>query len=551
MTENSGATTYVRGCRALLLAYPRSYRDERGEEILSTLLDSAVPGQRLPRLIDATDVVAAGLRTRLGTPSLAGFDAGLVAAAPIALTLAAGISAFAWWRVEPVGAGLGAPAFLGGFRTIGPVAYLAWLLAALARVVLPATASRAAVGVATGVTVAVPALAAMTGYDRPPLWVLMALTVFGLLAFAGTPIGTRVCVDERISVAAGSVGVALVSSALVAAWPPAGGGFGYYYQPTIARVGAVVAGTVGVVAGYALVLAVRGRRITADGGRRADERLEDGRRAGEQTAGVRRPGGRLAGGPGAQPWLWATALLGLPAGWLGPFDSAGLRLAADNAVPHFGRLAQVLLATGVATVTIAGLARLRTTAAGSTPGSLVPAGAGTIGVAAGLAAFLGLGAPGRLGFAHAESGAWPGHVQVTLAALVVAGVCGIARPFPMASAGRAFLGGFAVAVPAAWLVSAYDNGWTTRGWPDFAHTAALVATLAFLPFALCVVASLRLLARRRRAAGSAVAMLTVSLAWVAYAAVPSVFSWGPVVVVLVSGCAVLGITSVPRSPRGG
>jgi hypothetical protein len=92
------------------------------------------------------------------------------------------------------------------------------------------------------------------------------------------------------------------------------------------------------------------------------------------------------------------------------------------------------------------------------------------------------------------------------------------------------------------------------GWPHFAHTAALVATLAFLPFAVCVVAALRQAAVGQKAPGqraAAIAMLVVSLAWVAYAAVPSVLSWGPVVVVLLSGCAVLGITTSPRSSRGG
>jgi hypothetical protein len=531
---------YARGCRVLLLAYPRSYRAERGDEILSTLLDSAVPGQRLPRAADAADVVAAGVRVRLGTPSMAGFDAGLAAAAPIALALAAGISAFAWWRVEPVGSGpTAAPAFLGLFRTIGPLAYLAWLIAALARVLLPAAASRVAIGLATGATVALPAVSGMTSYDRPPLWVVMALGVFGVLAFAGSPMGTRTSVDERIGVAVGTVGVAVISSALVELWPPAGGGFGYYYQPTIARVGAVVAGTVGGVAAYALVKAVR--------------RNEEHRQSGQGG-----PTGRARAG--AQPWLWATALLGLPAGWLGPFDSAGLRIAADSAVPHFGRLAQVLLATSVATVTIAGLARRRTGVRQGPAPTLVPAGAATIGAAVGLAWFLALGAQGWLGFTGRAS--MPGHVLVTLGALAVAGLCGLARPMRamVGPAVRAFLAGVGLMVPAAWLVAAYDNGWTVGGWPDFSHTAALVATLAFLPFAVCVVAALRQVALaqqvapRQKVAGerpAAVAMLTVSLAWVAYAAVPSVLSWGPVVVVLLSGCAVLGITASPRSSRGG
>ena len=260
---------------------------------------------------------------------------------------------------------------------------------------------------------------------------------------------------------------------------------------------------------------------------------------------------------GTQPWLWATALLGLPAGWLGPFDSAGLRVAADSAVPHFGRLAQVLLATGVATVTIGGLARRRTAASPRVqpPGSearsaMVPAGAATIGCAVGLAWFLALGAQGWLGFT--ERAALPRHVLVTLVALATAGGFGLARPVrAMAGPGvRAFLAGVGLTLPAAWLVAAYDNGWTVGGWPHFAHTAALVATLAFLPFSVCVVAALRRIARAQERP-AAVAMLAVSLAWVAYAAVPSVLSWGPVVVVLLSGCAVLGITAVPRSSRGG
>jgi hypothetical protein len=147
----------------------------------------------------------------------------------------------------------------------------------------------------------------------------------------------------------------------------------------------------------------------------------------------------------------------------------------------------------------------------------------------------------------------PAHVLVTLCALAVAGLCGLARPVGARSAVRAFLVGVGLTVPAAWLVAAYDNGWTVGGWPHFAHTAALVATLAFLPFAVCVVASLRRVALRQTIGerAAAVLMLTVSLAWVAYAAVPSVLSWGPVVVVLLSGCAVLGITASPRSSRGG
>ena len=51
-------------------------------------------------------------------------SAGLVRAGPVALALAAGISAFAWWRIEPVsiGAVMGGAALFGRFRTLAPIA---------------------------------------------------------------------------------------------------------------------------------------------------------------------------------------------------------------------------------------------------------------------------------------------------------------------------------------------------------------------------------------------------------------------------------------------
>src|SRR4029453_15144235 len=86
--------------RGLLFAYSPAYRAERGEEIVATLLDLAGPGRRTPNLAEAADLIAGGLRQRLGLASIAGFDAGLGVAAPFALTVAVGISAFACWRVE-------------------------------------------------------------------------------------------------------------------------------------------------------------------------------------------------------------------------------------------------------------------------------------------------------------------------------------------------------------------------------------------------------------------------------------------------------------------
>src|SRR5262249_31663467 len=150
--------------------------------------------------------------------------------------------------------------------------------------------------------------------------------------------------DSRLAVPAGAIAVAVGASAVTLAWTPSGSGFGYYYQPTIARVGIVVTAAVAVVAAIALT-----RR-------------------------------------GASEWLWATALLGLPARWLGPFDSSGLRAAAADATPHFGRLAQIVLASCIAAVAIAWLARRRS----STVDGLARAAALALGMAVGLGLFLAL-----------------------------------------------------------------------------------------------------------------------------------------------------------------
>ncbi|SBT50032.1 hypothetical protein [Micromonospora auratinigra] len=59
----------TRHYRRLLLAYPRAYRRERGEELLGLLLDTTPPGRTRPTVTGAVDLVRAGLRCRLGRPA--------------------------------------------------------------------------------------------------------------------------------------------------------------------------------------------------------------------------------------------------------------------------------------------------------------------------------------------------------------------------------------------------------------------------------------------------------------------------------------------------
>ena len=85
-------TDLERRYRLLLLAFPRRYRDRRGDEMVGTIMDSARPGQRWPHLADAADLVNAGLsaRTRLSAESGLGSVLGL--AAPYGLAVAGGIA---------------------------------------------------------------------------------------------------------------------------------------------------------------------------------------------------------------------------------------------------------------------------------------------------------------------------------------------------------------------------------------------------------------------------------------------------------------------------
>ena len=52
--------------RRLLRIYPATYRAERSDEIVDTLMQASAPGQRRPRARDAWALVAGGLRARAG-----------------------------------------------------------------------------------------------------------------------------------------------------------------------------------------------------------------------------------------------------------------------------------------------------------------------------------------------------------------------------------------------------------------------------------------------------------------------------------------------------
>lgn len=63
---------------------------------MGTLMDGAAPGQRFPRPREVVDVLAGGLRQRLGVDSSAGYANGLRIVLPVGRRC--GRPSWPWWR---------------------------------------------------------------------------------------------------------------------------------------------------------------------------------------------------------------------------------------------------------------------------------------------------------------------------------------------------------------------------------------------------------------------------------------------------------------------
>lgn len=92
------ATGLARRYRTLLLAYPREYRRDRGDEIIGTLLEMAPPGRRWPTVRQSADLIRAGLRCQLGRPGSKMIVFAAAIAAVFAAFLGAGAGAWLGWQ---------------------------------------------------------------------------------------------------------------------------------------------------------------------------------------------------------------------------------------------------------------------------------------------------------------------------------------------------------------------------------------------------------------------------------------------------------------------
>jgi hypothetical protein len=207
-----GGARLERAYRRLLWAYPRWYRDQRGEEILGTLLDGAAtdPDQRHPDLADALLLIGHGLAVRADLSGGGALGELLGVAASPGLVSAAVLATVVFFLGEwaPWGSSLPRPAgHFGPFLTIGPVVYLLWVLAAVVDATTHSRRRRGAAALAVAVTVlAIPVahlvgrppmfagagrVPMFAGYGRPPLFVLLPLAGLGLPALLGPDAGHR------------------------------------------------------------------------------------------------------------------------------------------------------------------------------------------------------------------------------------------------------------------------------------------------------------------------------------------------------------------------
>ncbi|MBS2963646.1 hypothetical protein KGA66_11345 [Actinocrinis puniceicyclus] len=96
MSAKQGTDMLAARYRRVLMVLPAAYRERRGEEMLSTLLDGAADGKRRPSLAEASSLAALAIRLRVGAP---GASRRAVATGEVLRrTALAGLLAFGLWH---------------------------------------------------------------------------------------------------------------------------------------------------------------------------------------------------------------------------------------------------------------------------------------------------------------------------------------------------------------------------------------------------------------------------------------------------------------------
>jgi hypothetical protein len=548
VTTQEPVDVLARRYRTLLSCYPTEYRHERGDELLDTLLAAARPGQRWPSLPDAADLMSHAARRRLRTDATPGLAAGLTVAGPIALSLAAGLAAFLWigGEIAP-----DASRHLGPFRTLGPIAYAAWLVATAGNAALPSMFRRDLIAGAVLVTALLPVAALLTGIPRPPLWVMASLVLYGLVALTGSAATSPVRI--RRAALAGAGATALLPTLALYLWVPRHAA-ATYYGIALVLAGAVVAIALAVLAATGLLVARRRRS--------------------------------------SRHWWWALLLLALPGTWLVSVDlDRGWYAVAPMATPALGRLGQFVLAASAVVAAMVWMARkaARARPAGSARGlagaAAVACGVGLSGVVwltmptAGLAVLPGAWLVAAAGWAflpvRPAQGLVAGALAVTAGLPLVGAPAGHGVPLSV-TAVLAALGviamldarvsngarygvaaGALAVLAAALVVGAYDHNWQVGTWRHLLPRPELVAALALVPLLVGVVAGQH--TARHASGGQALcgmAVLAASAAGIGYLILPHPLALAAVPVGLAYAGVVVALSYAARRrlrtlPAGG
>lgn len=174
-----------RGTRTFCRVYPRRYRQQRGHEILATLLDAADNEEGRARRAEVASVVAHGMRMRLGLAPDQLFGRIAQLAALPSLVMAGGYAALllAFGEVLPVVTRSPIALRFGPFWTIGPVVYVTWILGGATAFLWPRLTRTCGVA-CLGITVAsIPVGDVLLA--RPRLLALVPLMGLGLVAVVG------------------------------------------------------------------------------------------------------------------------------------------------------------------------------------------------------------------------------------------------------------------------------------------------------------------------------------------------------------------------------
>jgi hypothetical protein len=210
----------------VLRVYPKAYRARRGAEILATLEEGAPDRDGMETLRVVIDLMAHGLRLRLGIASDQAAGRGLAAAALPGMAMAFAVAAFLPFAAQLLPGLHHVPIDWGPDTAIWPGLFAVWILGSLAALVFPGTKRLLAGACVAATLVTVTALPTFSWGSLPVFWLLVALAVPSLLAPRTSPRHSHRWFALLVG---GLVLGALVVASLQSPWLRTGGP-GFYYE---------------------------------------------------------------------------------------------------------------------------------------------------------------------------------------------------------------------------------------------------------------------------------------------------------------------------------